>query len=322
MGMSFALISLIIPLLIFAALAALTFPVIWRTVTPPRKGVKVPSCEKCRYPVGGHGSMACPECGADLRLTGIITRPMEMRRRGHLFGALLAWTFLVLLIAYVGVALFWITIGSSAMVAATTTTSTTSAMVTGFTPVSTAYRGIDVSQPYSTPGASFTMSLKLNDGSEHKLEVDYSAGTATMTNAAGLETMVLVDEKMIPAWFASAGLPTDDLVVAAEMKDIQKVTDYTGAGGWNLGGLRLNKLKAGVPTYATTTPTTTTTTTTTPTYSGWSALSVWTVPAILGGILLVWILGIVAIVLRRRKLMREANAADAGSAKRELSAVA
>lgn len=299
MGAAFVLISFIVPLLICTALAALILPAIWRTVTPPRKGVKVPSCEKCRYPVAGNTALVCPECGTDLRLTGIITRPMEMRRRGHLFGALMAWTFLVLFVGYIAFALIW----AAPISTAATGGSTVTTVANTLSPASSAYRSIEVAQDYGVTGAPINMSLVLNDGSERKLSVNYSVGTAQLTDAAGLESTVAVDEQMISKWFAVAGLPTDDPVVAVEMKDVLRVVDYAGASGWNLTGLRLSKLTVSPPRYSTPP--------TAATPSGSSSLSAVTIPAIIGGICLIWVLGIVAIVFRRRKLMREAKAADA-----------
>src|SRR5262245_26404429 len=62
-----------------------------RTLTPGRRAPAQPACEKCHYPVAGLASFVCPECGEDLRRSGIITVAMEIRRRGSLGAALLAW---------------------------------------------------------------------------------------------------------------------------------------------------------------------------------------------------------------------------------------
>lgn len=297
MGMVSGMFSFILPLSILLLLSGLTIPVIWRTITPPRKGARVPSCEKCRYPVAGHNSFSCPECGADLRVTGIITRPMEMRRRGHLLGALLAWTFLALLVSYLS--LLFVTAYSSGVASASTTVATYA-----LTPASAVYRRIELSQQYGAIGTPIDLTLVLNDGSGRKLALDYAAGTAQAADAAGLQTTFTIDDKLFPAWFAAAGLPTDDPVVAAEVRDLQKVADYAGAGGWNPGALRLNKLTLGTPTYATAPATSSAPP------SGASMLSQWMIPLAFGGFALLWLLGVVALVLRRRQLMREARAAD------------
>lgn len=304
---SSAFIGLIIPLLIFGALAALTIPVIWRTVTPPRKGVKAPSCEKCRYPVAGHNSFSCPECGADLRVTGIITRPMEMRRRGHLLGALLAWTFLVLLVSYVGFSVFWITVGWRGVA---TTSGVTTTAITKLTTKSAAYQGIELSQNTGT-ASPIDLTLMLNDGSRHKLTLDYAAGTAVMTDPNGLETALAVDDRMIAAWFTAAGLPADDPTLAPEVEDVQKIAEYVGAGGWNAAGLRLNRIAVGAPYFsAGTAAAATTPTTPIQTPSPWEA---WVPIAILAFSFVVWSLGMVFIVVRRRQLFREATAAEAAA---------
>lgn len=91
---------LLAPLVIVIPMGIWCIRAIWITLMPPRWSKPVrgttaePVCEMCRYPVRGLGGLRCPECGTDLRRTGIITRAMEMRRRGGLGAALLAVTLL------------------------------------------------------------------------------------------------------------------------------------------------------------------------------------------------------------------------------------
>lgn len=92
----FSLFSLI-PLVIVLAVFVVSVRAVWLTIVPPRRGVREPSCEKCRYPVTGLTTLTCPECGCSLLQSGIITRPMEMRRRGGLLGAICGTLFLSLM---------------------------------------------------------------------------------------------------------------------------------------------------------------------------------------------------------------------------------
>jgi hypothetical protein len=77
-----------------AAVAIILAITIWRGIALPRRAPRQPACERCRYPIGGVGSLTCPECGADLREEGITTPLMEFRRRTPLVITLLAWTVL------------------------------------------------------------------------------------------------------------------------------------------------------------------------------------------------------------------------------------
>ncbi len=89
----------LVPLLLLLVIGAWLVNTILVAVRPPKNAVKEPSCENCRYPVAGLTELRCPECGSDLRLTGIITRDMEARRRGSTAGAVLALLALWLILA-------------------------------------------------------------------------------------------------------------------------------------------------------------------------------------------------------------------------------
>src|SRR5262245_25266876 len=93
------------PVTLIASSVALIILAICIRVTLPRRAVKEPSCEKCKYPVRGLTGLTCPECGADLRTWGIITARMEARRRGGLFSALAAWTIIAAAVSLVAWAL-------------------------------------------------------------------------------------------------------------------------------------------------------------------------------------------------------------------------
>ena len=81
-------------LFVFLALGVWLIHSIWRAVTLPKSATKIPACEVCRYAVAGLSTHRCPECGTDLRVTGIITPAMEIRRRGSTASAILAWSVL------------------------------------------------------------------------------------------------------------------------------------------------------------------------------------------------------------------------------------
>jgi predicted RNA-binding Zn-ribbon protein involved in translation (DUF1610 family) len=80
-------ISLIL-LLVVLAIVVLAARGVWLAVVPPRRCVKEASCETCKYPVTGLSAWTCPECGSHLLTVGIVTRSMEMRRRGSYLGAI------------------------------------------------------------------------------------------------------------------------------------------------------------------------------------------------------------------------------------------
>jgi|GEM_PF-1461404 len=80
--------------------------VVWRAVTRPRGLVREACCARCRYPVEGLEGWECPECGADLRVVGVITPELELRRRGSAAMACAAWTVLAIafgILAWTGV---------------------------------------------------------------------------------------------------------------------------------------------------------------------------------------------------------------------------
>lgn len=92
----------------FIGLAAVvSLRALWMALTLPRRGVREPSCETCHYPAKGLKDFHCPECGTDLRLGGIVTPQMEVRRRAGpvmtLMAAAACWAGL----SYGALWLFW-----------------------------------------------------------------------------------------------------------------------------------------------------------------------------------------------------------------------
>jgi len=113
-GYAFAALIWLVPLV---AIAVWLCRAIWAPISLPKRAAKEPSCEKCRYPVAGLIEMRCPECGTDLRVTGIITREMEVRRRGSVAGAITAlgvlWVLLYLIASGLGMSLAYGVFGGS-----------------------------------------------------------------------------------------------------------------------------------------------------------------------------------------------------------------
>lgn len=66
---------------------------------PDGKPVRVPACGNCGYPVAGLNQLTCPECGADLRIVGIVTP--DQRRPRSIFGAVIGWTLAMLVLGFV-----------------------------------------------------------------------------------------------------------------------------------------------------------------------------------------------------------------------------
>src|SRR5262245_23315178 len=80
----------------FLALVIASIRAIVLTVRVPPRVSREPACELCGYRVAGLAAFRCPECGADLRTTGIITLPMEVKRRGSILAAVTGWIFLMI----------------------------------------------------------------------------------------------------------------------------------------------------------------------------------------------------------------------------------
>ncbi|MEZ6163276.1 MAG: hypothetical protein R3B67_02455 [Phycisphaerales bacterium] len=56
-------------------------------------------CAACGYVLGALEDQRCPECGVDLLRAGILTRRMFIQLRGSSVGAISCWTVLILLLA-------------------------------------------------------------------------------------------------------------------------------------------------------------------------------------------------------------------------------
>lgn len=208
----FMLMGLLAPAF-FLLMIAWAISTIVIAVTLPKKAVKAPACERCKYPVAGLAAFNCPECGTDLRVTGIITRTMEVRRRGNLFSAIIAWTVLCGIAGLIASSIF----GSMWMVqtmysAANSTTTTTT---TTFTPNSGTYRSIDVKSVFVTPlmtptkvGTTITATLHAKDGNDFTAKTTPPGVTWTWTKADRSEaSAATIDETAILEWYSIVGVP-------------------------------------------------------------------------------------------------------------------
>ncbi len=78
----------------------------WMPTALPRAGAREPACEVCRRSVAEAPGLCCPGCGSDLRISGIITPAIEVRRRGTLSSAMGSLALLWLIVYVSGVRTF------------------------------------------------------------------------------------------------------------------------------------------------------------------------------------------------------------------------
>lgn len=301
----FFMFGLMYPLVVLALVAWLSYA-IWVAVTLPRRAVKQPACERCRYPVEGLGSLNCPECGADLRRIGIITRAMEVRRRGHLPGALVAWSLLCLMVGLFARGFIFSTFMTSAPTSAgTTTTSQTHTL----SPNSGAYKSVEIAatQVVWLPNGSLsnTVVLTLTSGDDSvatmkvtgpTLQFQWLGSDGTLRQGRGLSP---ADVRM---WMRSLGIDASAPVVLGEADGICNVAADLATGGrgvlasvQDLGGFSVSSGTLAM-------------TTTSQSIAGGLFLSREHATILLGGLalwILTWAYGFFLIARRRRRLQRE-----------------
>ena len=213
----FGLMGLLMPVLGLALIAWAVITII-RAVTLPKSAKHEPVCEACGYPTAGLETFTCPECGSDLRVSGIITPAMEIGRRGSLVGALLAWTILCGLIVYMGFIFSFMFMGMNTAMANMNTTNTIT-----LRPSSGNYQSIDLT--YDTDYASVTspiaMTLVATDSAIHTLTLDPGPRTVTGLTAPSAPW----DKDTIETWYQQAGLDTTDVQVVADADEITRVVD-------------------------------------------------------------------------------------------------
>lgn len=289
----------LLPLFIFALVVAVCGRSIWVTVMPPRGGVKVPSCERCKYPVAGLSVFRCPECGSDWRVVGIVTRAMEVRRRGGLLGAITAWTFLCLVGWYLASVMVLSSVGRGMVMATAGPVTTT----TSFTPASGAYRSLALEQVQrfgSGVGPDAVIEITLGDGSVERMEV-FAGRRRFRTLHDGEEVSNgSFNRSAVVSWFDGLSLDTSNAAVGLEadeafrMADLTLALPHTPPSAMSVTGLTMGAVTtSNVPATA-------------PRLSWWYTAGPYMIGA--GVMFVVYALGVVFIVRRRRKLLREADA--------------
>jgi hypothetical protein len=278
----------IIPLLILLMLLAASALAVWRGITLPRGVQGTPACGGCGYAVADLTTFTCPECGGDLREIGISTPSNEAKRRGSLAGALLGWTFLCFIGGYVAIQVI-------AMTGIFTSPSTPSRTLydwsQGLTPESGAFRSFAVTVSADTTKHVQPIEIELVtvDGRKHTLSLDTDA---MELSGKELHPVAWASDELT-AWFDDAGVPSEDPAVAAEVAELGGFLDTIAhtPGRNPTGQLRHFGSHHVWNTQATAGP------------IGY-APNRFAMGAAYLGVLAVYILGIVWIVLRRRRMLR------------------
>lgn len=217
----FGLLSLLMPVtgIVLIVWAVIT---IVRAITLPRDAPRFPACERCDYAVADLATFTCPECGSDLRKVGIVTPAINASRRGSLLTALLAWTFLSATIAYMVFIVGYMLVGFSGAMSSMSSTNTWSNTLT---PNSRNYQSVEL--VYDTDWVSITSEMEItltaSDGSAHWIKLD--PGTMQVR---GLEDEpVAWSGDSIADWFASLTLDLTDPAIAAQADEVSRVIDLT-----------------------------------------------------------------------------------------------
>lgn len=299
MGMFF-LAYWLVPLTIVIVFMAMAIRAIVLTITPPRRSVAVPSCERCKYPVAGLSVFNCPECGSDWRVVGIATRAMEMRRRGGIWGAIIGLTYLFLVTLGFAMIVVSANIGSAFAASAAPTIITTT-----FRPASGAYRTLILDQvrTYGSTVSGFDAALEidLSDGSTRRMEITSSRRYQTFDSGKQQLASGAFNRAAVIQWFASAELDASDTAILSEIDEAVRVVEgiliapYTSAATTTGSGLTIASVTTNAPPNAS--PATTTN-------AIWTILG-WLIPLVLS---VLWLASIIFIVRRRRRLLREAEA--------------
>jgi hypothetical protein len=245
--------SMILPL-IFFALIFVSIRAIVMTVRIPARVSREPACEVCRYRIAGLSTFTCPECGTDLRATGIVTLPMEVRRRGSMLAAICGWIYLMFLLGGItlgAISAFMFAPAMSAMTGGGGSMTTT----TPLTPASAAYTRIDtiatINYGATVPGGTTGTTdyeLVLKDGSVWKLAYPPVTGNYTITDPTGAVTAAPDDGKGADALFAAAGLDMTDAKVAAEARELSAVESVMAASPWtSVSTIKLRVFTPGAP---------------------------------------------------------------------------
>lgn len=307
----FMLMGLLAPAF-FLLMIAWAISTIVIAVTLPKRAVKVPACERCKYPVAGLAAFNCPECGTDLRVTGIITRTMEVRRRGNLFAAIMAWTVLCAMAGLVATSVF-----SSMLMMSNlrkSGNSTTLTTTTTFTPTSASFKGIDVVTvlvtPLSSPGTpttTITATIHTAAGTEF---VARSLPGSTPTAAAPSTTWTWrrgdgsdatvpsLDAASILEWYTLAGVEKSPVTDTEASELALSISTLASDPGSTIGSTELFNISAAPPVV----------TGLGTNMFGADSSYVWTAISLALAGLLAWGVGVWLIVYRRKRMLRAAPA--------------
>ena len=288
----YGLMSMVSPLLglVLIAWAVVT---VWRAVVLPRGTRREPACEKCKYAVADLASFTCPECGSDLRTVGIVTPAIEATRRGSYTTAILAWTFLCGAAIYIVFILSFFFVGISNI--ATTSANAITTWTQTLTPNSGAYQSVELAYDsnWQSIAGPMDITLLLADGSEHRITLDPGP-----MKVAGLDDANNIDwdADTIEVWFEKAGLDITDPEIAAEAAETSRVVDLTIMAPTSGYSLTLSHHTSQfVPISG---AASTGFATGSRFFDGWQ----WVLSG-MALMLVIYVLGIIAIVRRRRKLL-------------------
>lgn len=294
----FGVLGCLSPVLLIG-LVAICIRMLWLSLMPPSKMSREAACGSCGYSVAGLTTPACPECGADWRDAGITTPALIMRHRGGTGGAIVAWTILAVGAGLIVTAFFGI-FYTRQMV--TTMTTKPQTWTTPLTPASKAYANVDVlsSSMMSGRGGATSVGLELTllDGLLWKIDVDATTKTwiVTSPSAAGRALTGAYGAGSVGAFLKTAGLDTTDPKIAAEAAELERVVDIQLMSPYTQPSqMTLTAFTVGTPSFSGVSAAT------------WNPMGAASTGFILLGLaflwLIVYIVGIVLIVARRKKLM-------------------
>jgi hypothetical protein len=231
---------------------------VWMTVTLPAKYRGASWCERCRYPAAGLQSFRCPECGTDLRITGIGSPAAEVRRRGSLAWALIAWSVLTvaaLILAYVIAFALLDAFGRRSQVMNSGPVSVTVTNV--LRPTSQAFSRIELEKEMNAqPGLDpLTFRVVLSDASSSSIEVDlgdlsmaYDAMGHGKHSADTSVTEKFTAEAALD-WLEDAGVDTISMSDEAKTNLLEDVADLeriavsiSSAPYWDASSVKLNSM--------------------------------------------------------------------------------
>lgn len=152
---------------------------LWRCLVPPRMTVAAGRCAKCQYDISATTALICPECGADLRIVGVLSRLAVYRLRASLFSAII--TFFAFIAVPTGTVLAYLHFSTSMV---------RSRHLPLSVPISGTAAAIDLwyveSRSSSDPRAKAIIILQRSDGDPWTLEIEHALGSMqVVTDAQG-----------------------------------------------------------------------------------------------------------------------------------------